>query len=198
MCFPRSACLRDAFWLPNTKNCFLQNQCYIQEYEVLMPWRTTRPHDSVGPIGRHVDIYKTDPTRKRAKGSKHHQDIKVSYDENRPFIQDIKAPQRDQDRVAHLHQLQHAARYALQRWSLVGLATSASSPTDAANLARSVGWQGKALTSVRSLAKIYFDFGQSVYQGTIEQYAPNIHERLCLCECHHGLNYHDSRRERSE
>jgi hypothetical protein len=54
-----------------------------------MPWKTGKPHDSDKAIGRHVDIYKTDSTGKRAKDFKHHQDIKVSYDEDKPFVRDI-------------------------------------------------------------------------------------------------------------
>lgn len=59
-----------------------------------MPWKTGKPHDSDDPIGRHVDIYKTGSTGKRAKDSKHHQDIKISYDENKPLVHDINLPSK--------------------------------------------------------------------------------------------------------
>jgi hypothetical protein len=63
-----------------------------------MPYKTGKPHDSEDPIGRHVDIYKTDSTGKRAKDSKHYQDLKVSYDETKPIIHDINPPSRRMER----------------------------------------------------------------------------------------------------
>lgn len=58
-----------------------------------MRWKPGKPHGSEersGPIGEHIDIYPTDATGKRTRDSKHHEDIKVSYDTNKPIVGDIK------------------------------------------------------------------------------------------------------------
>lgn len=56
-----------------------------------MGWKTSKPHgdETSKPIGRHKDIYKTNDAGKRVKGEKKG---KISYDEKKPEVRDIKPP----------------------------------------------------------------------------------------------------------
>jgi len=57
-----------------------------------MGWITSHSHDGKDDrIGRHVDVYHADDkTGKRDEP--HSQDMKISYDENKTPVQDIKPP----------------------------------------------------------------------------------------------------------
>lgn len=58
-----------------------------------MGWKPSHPHDSDDPrIGRHIDAYHTDEDDKRDRP--HHEDMKVSYDEDKPLVQDVIPPDK--------------------------------------------------------------------------------------------------------
>ena len=58
-----------------------------------MGWKSSKPHDSDdNRIGRHVDVYHINDAGKRDQP--HSTDLKISYDENKPVVQDIKPPDK--------------------------------------------------------------------------------------------------------
>jgi hypothetical protein len=90
-----------------------------------------------------------------------------------------------------LSTIQRESSRAVTNWNLVAIACFAKSPRLAYKEAQDYGWGRKACLSVKSLAYIYFRFGQDTFLKTVEKFAPSIYDDLCLCECHHGLSEDD-------
>jgi hypothetical protein len=103
----------------------------------------------------------------------------------------VVGPSRGRGPTTDLSTLRGKAANALQFWQLVGLANCARSPNHGWILTQSAGWNKRACGSVKALSKIYSEFGQNDYTDAVRSLAPNIHEALCLCECHRGLNSDD-------
>jgi hypothetical protein len=55
-----------------------------------MTRKASNPHNGKdNRIGRHIDVYEADEETGKRKSS-HKNDIKISYDKNKPFMRDIK------------------------------------------------------------------------------------------------------------
>ncbi len=57
-----------------------------------MGWRTSNPHSSDDPrIGRHVDVECYDDRGQKDKSAGK---MKISYDESKPVVQDVRPPKK--------------------------------------------------------------------------------------------------------